>query len=321
MKLNIFTEGGKGIGYGHITRCSALYDEAVKRGVETALYVHGNIEGTRILGSRSIYRVDWLTKSFLSENIQEQDCCIVDSYIATGDLLQVISDISRRVLYIDDNARIRYPKGIVVNPSLSPYHLEYPRDDGNIYLLGRDYVIVRTPFAEGGTRTASDRVSKVLITMGGAGYEVTRKVIQTICAEYPCVRFVAVVEDASKENLWAIGRGIENVEYYSDLDAQTMKMLMIQSDFAITAAGQSVYELLATRTPFIPVKTAGNQENNIRGLRAINRSTVFLNDGFRDKLRVEVESMFSLERRQDIWSEDDYVDGRGSARIMDCLLP
>jgi spore coat polysaccharide biosynthesis predicted glycosyltransferase SpsG len=41
--------------------------------------------------------------------------------------------------------------------------------------------------------------------------------------------------------------------------------LMVKSDLAITAAGQTIYELLATQTPFIPIKVIENQENNVNG--------------------------------------------------------
>lgn len=53
-RVIIFTEGGQDIGFGHLTRCSALYDEIDKRGIEVVLVIYGKgIEN--LLGKKKIY--------------------------------------------------------------------------------------------------------------------------------------------------------------------------------------------------------------------------------------------------------------------------
>ena len=87
MKVKIFTEGGSEIGLGHISRCSALYDEVSSRGIEVEMYVYGDIGRLYLLDSRNVSTVNWLSEAFLGENIRRTDYCIIDSYLATEDLL------------------------------------------------------------------------------------------------------------------------------------------------------------------------------------------------------------------------------------------
>ena len=43
MRVKIFTEGGKDIGLGHISRCSSLYNEIANRGIRVDFIVYGDI--------------------------------------------------------------------------------------------------------------------------------------------------------------------------------------------------------------------------------------------------------------------------------------
>lgn len=40
-RVIIFTEGGDNIGFGHITRCSALYEEIESRNIEVLFVIFG----------------------------------------------------------------------------------------------------------------------------------------------------------------------------------------------------------------------------------------------------------------------------------------
>lgn len=62
-RVIIFTEGGQDIGFGHLTRCSALYDEIDKRGIEVVLVIYGKgIEN--LLGKKKYILVDWKNLEF-----------------------------------------------------------------------------------------------------------------------------------------------------------------------------------------------------------------------------------------------------------------
>lgn len=57
------------------------------------------------------------------------------------------------------------------------------------------------------------------------------------------------------------------------------------SDLTITGSGQTIYELIATRTPFIPIKVAENQQSIVSNLLELSLTNDFINYLEDDPLR------------------------------------
>lgn len=325
MKVKIFTEGGNDIGLGHISRCSSLYDEIASRGIDVELVIFGNIKNIDFFQGRIVKNIDWLSDDYLDSYINNTEYCIVDSYLASKNLYQVISDKSKKALYIDDNTRIEYPKSIIVNPSLSVDNLNYTKKSENTYLLGAKFIILRSPFVNVVRKIINKDVKEVLITMGGSDFrDLTPKILNLICRKYSQIKFAVVVGNAFHNISLINSINLNNVELYYNIDAELMKKLMLRSDFSITAAGQTIYELLATETPFIPIKIINNQENNINGLRKLNPHQIVIehdDEYFIEKLDIEFKMMLSQVQRGDHLNfYKNKVDGIGSKRIVDILL-
>ena len=320
LKIKIFTEGGPDIGLGHISRCSALYDEIIDRGISAEFYIYGEIDNTKIASRKNIHNVNWLTKEFLNNNITENDYCIVDSYLASVDLYEIVASKSKKALYIDDTGRVHYPKGIVVNPSLNADEIKYPEDTNVRYLMGPEYVILRKPFI-GATREVVNKDAKrVLVTMGGTDMRnLTPLIIREICSIHPELQFDIVVGEVFNK---AERMELENVHFHFNVTANEMKELMLNADFAISAAGQTIYELIATQTPFVAIKIAENQENNISALMKYNSKQIVLN--YLDKTIVDqlidyVEKFKDYNFRKDMLSTD-VMNTRGTKNILNELL-
>jgi len=326
VKVKIFTEGGTGIGLGHISRCSALYDEVASRGLDVKFVINGNVENVDLLEGRRAEFIDWLSVDYLNNHISSTDYCIVDSYLVSEYLCRIIFNKSKVALFIDDNMRINYPNGIIVNPSLSVDNLNYSSlYEETILLLGAKYIILRNPFLNAKRNMINKDVKEVLISMGGSDIrDLTPKVINEICQKYPEIKFNVVIGKAF-ENLTNIKKtNLSNVELHYNITAELMKQLMIKADFAITAAGQTIYEFLATQTPFIPIRIIDNQSNNIRGLLKVNPSQVVIEyDDIQliEKLEKEFKIMLSQIKRENLlYLYEGYVDGTGNKRIIDRLL-
>ena len=104
-RVVIFTEGGDNIGFGHITRCSALYEELLERKIETVFVVYGkNIED--ILKEKNYINQDWKDKEFLQNFLKKDDYVIIDSYLADLDIYEYISSNTSKCMYIDDNNKL-----------------------------------------------------------------------------------------------------------------------------------------------------------------------------------------------------------------------
>lgn len=325
MKVKLFTEGGKGIGLGHISRCSSLYNEITTRGIPVDFIVYGDISDVDFLKGTNIVNENWLVKDHLINNVSSDDYVIVDSYKATEEIYDAISKKSKRALFIDDIGRLVYPEGIIVNPSLDSSHIDYSHSSNSILLSGPEYVILRDPFRSVKRENISNEVRRVLIMMGGTDIRgLTLLIIDNICRNMLDIEFDIVTGSEDMEKIKPQISKLNNITFHNNLGATQMMELMISCDLAITAAGQTIYELLATQTPFIPIKVIENQENNVKSLLKYNQEQIVLNYNDSDFLS-------SLNNALEIYSDVEYrknynlkykgiVDGYGSKKIADYIL-
>lgn len=325
MKIKIFTEGGKDIGLGHISRCSALYDEAANRGISVQFIVFGDIGNTDFLNGINIINENWLDKEHLINKVSSDDYVIVDSYKANKEIYEIISKKSKIALFIDDIGRVAYPEGIIVNPSLDSSHIDYSHSPNSILLSGPEYVILRQQFRGVKREDISNEVKRVLIMMGGTDIRgLTPLIIDNICRNMLNIEFDIVTGSEYMQKIKPQISKTNNITFHNNLDATQMMELMISSDLAITAAGQTIYELLATQTPFIPIKVIENQENNIKSLLEYNPEQIVLKyngSGFLSSLNNALEIYNDVEYRKNYNRKyTDLVDGYGSRRIVDYLL-
>ena len=325
MRIVIFTEGGSNIGLGHLSRCGALHDEIINRGIAVEIVLSGDGDNFDLANQMSITNANWLSVDYLEACINSTDYCIVDSYLAPEYLYRTISTSCRKALFLDDNSRIIYPEGIVVNPSLCVENLDYAMNEGVTYLLGRDYIILRTPFEKIEKKVIAKEVKNVLITLGGADTKhVIPRIFTEICEKHPNIKFNVIMGNYFQESQTIQKDKPKNIDLFNNIDAELMKTLMVNADLAITAAGQTIYELLATSTPFIAIKTADNQINNVRGLKEINPDQIVIeysDNLFLEKLNIVFSKFLKKEERKNQMDCYQYtIDGLGKKRILDCFL-
>lgn len=324
MRVLIFTECGSQIGLGHISRCASLYDELEDRGIDAELILYGNAMDIEIIKNKNYQYIDWISVDFIHHYVKEDDYCIVDSYLADERLYRVIVDRACKCLFIDDNGRIQYPSGIVINPSLSRSDL-YSYLSTDDVLMGPEYIILRRPFVQVTREPLRPIVQEALITLGGSDiHNITQTVLKEICDQYPAILFNVIIGNTFKniDEIKAINRN--NVCFHENVSAEEMKNIMENCDLAITAAGQTIYELISTQTPFIPIRVIENQDNNVVGLLEFNLvETVldYFSSDFWVKLRDEFERQLSLSARSVRYhSCIGVIDGLGSKRIIDRLV-
>jgi len=278
----IFTEAGGSSGFGHLTRCLSLYDECVSRGLEAKLIINAFSELPDSIGERVVHLCDWLDLTFLQGLINSGDYAIIDSYLAPNEAYDLISRTCVNAVFIDDYIRLSYPKGVVVSPSLYGDRLPYPKTPGVCFFGGPDYIILRSEFLEPvcikpepTIKPANSEPSHFLITMGGTDiFKLTAPVLSVICKEFPDSKKSVVLGSGTFDKNVISEAADKSTEFFVSLDAKKMRDIMIQADFAITAAGQTIHELLRCGVSMIPILVADNQRLNIRGLENLGFSHI-----------------------------------------------
>ncbi|HBM16709.1 MAG TPA: UDP-2,4-diacetamido-2,4,6-trideoxy-beta-L-altropyranose hydrolase [Lentisphaeria bacterium] len=322
MAIFVITEGNSKTGYGHIGRCSALYQAFQERGFTPQFIVNGDDSAKDILKGYEAFFFDWTKETNkLYEQINNSDIVIIDSYLADIEIYLKISELTKKAVYIDDYMRLEYPKGFVVNGTIYAEELPYPKKEGVEYLLGSKYIILRKEFWEVPKKEIRGEISKVLVTFGGSDIRnLTPKVLEIFTTTYPSWEKHVVIGNAftSTEEIKQVAD--KNTIFNSAPNAEGMKNLMLDCDIAISAAGQTTNELARCGIPSIIIQVAENQKENIKGWRKagfISKSTEW------QKLDIQSQlaSLSDINHRSKISKNGTkMVDGKGAGLIINKLI-
>ena len=319
------TEGGENIGFGHLTRCLSLSQAFEARGYCPRFIVNGDNSVKSILKAGTFDVFNWAEEGErLLRVLKESDVAIVDSYLAGAGIYRGISENVRVPVYLDDNRRIDYPAGIVVNWNVYAPGLGYPAKNGVSYLLGPEYVSLRNAFWEVPAKEIRETVTDVMVTFGGDDSKnITPKVMRFLDAGYPGLRKHIIVGSAFK-GLSEIEDAVdENTHLVHSPGAEGMKAVMAVSDIAITSGGQTLYELARLGVPAVAVAVADNQRGNVEGWA--NRGFVKNAGSWTDDhLLVTIADRFKQllpvnERKHASGSGRRVVPGNGAGKIIDTI--
>lgn len=323
MKAVIFTEAGPETGFGHLVRCVSLRRGMVSAGIQAEIAVDGGIATAilrRTCGDKSVFSSCWLTDhSVISRLLKGADCAVVDSYLASREVYGLIASSVRLPVFIDDNHRLRYPEGIIVNGAMLAEKGRAYGGHGRLCLLGSRYIPLRPAFASR-PRRRNGPVRDILVTFGGSDPRGMTAVCLRALKDIPHRKTVIVGAGSRDKSVLRkfSGRRIILVNSPSE---KRMAALMDRADIAVSATGQTLYELAARGVPTVAVRIADNQASNIRGFVGaglMRYAGSWDSPRIGDRIRREVSALedsgcsarallsFKLRKA---------VDGRGAGRI------
>lgn len=326
MKVSIITEGFYNTGYGHVTRCLSIYQAFEERNIFPTLYINGDDECKSFIPGTKHEIFDWLiNQDALIAKIYGSEIVIIDSYLAPFDLYLKISASSTYPVYIDDNMRLDYPDGAVLNGSINAEQMGYKNKLGITYFLGPKYIPLRKEFWQGREKQIKPDIQSVLITFGGQDIEnLTPRMLRLLVRNQPDLTKKVVVGSGFKNLDLIIEAMDDKTEIYRSPSSTEMARIMYESDIAISAAGQTIYELARVGVPTIAISVAENQKNNLNGwikekfltsefscetVNLENRLLVVFNNYNEREVRLNL----SLIGRKK-------VDGLGARRIVQSVL-
>lgn len=241
--------------------------------------INGDDSIKSILKERKFEIFKWIEeKEQLLQALKQTDVVIVDSYLAGVEVYKNISDNARIPVYLDDNCRIDYPAGIVINWNIYATDLDYPQKDDVSYLLGTGYILLRKAFWDVTERKTKEKVTDVMVTFGGDDSKnLTPRVLSFLTEEYPWLKKNVIIGNAFK-NFGEIKTAADvNTRFIHSPDDRGMKDIISGSDVAISSGGQTLYELACVGVPTVAVAVADNQRNNVIGWK---KTAFCVNAGF-----------------------------------------
>lgn len=318
-RIIILTEAGEKYGFGHFTRCLTIYRELLKiTEMDIFFYVKGDDIVKEKFEEGNFYLLDWQNEEFINQKIHEKDYVLIDSYTADYNIYKIIAEKVKKTIYIDDFKRMDYPKGTVINPSLYAKQLNYKYDSLNEYISGEEYIILRKAFIQNYKNEIKEKIDKILITFGGSDpSNLTPFVLKKVIEKF-----------SEAEKIVVIGKGYKNIEeiesvkdektvMINDADEETMLKLMLESDIAVSAGGQTIYEIINSRLPSIVLKAADNQELNIKTLSDLGCTI----ESSKENLDIQLNLIENIEIREKLYSRCSYIKmGEGAKNIAKEIL-
>ncbi len=321
-EICILTEGGKNIGFGHIMRCLSLYEAFKESGVVASFVVNGDKSVESILKKINGKITNWLkNQTELLNCIEKANIVVLDSYLADKKIYDLISKSAKIPVYIDDNARIEYPEGVIINGNIGAESLEYKKTDKQIYLLGTKYALLRKEFWNVEEKIINQSVKSIMITFGGDDLRcMTPDVLGILSKAFSNLKKYVIIGKGFNE----IGKIESAADAETSLiyhpDAETMKEIMVKSDIAVSAAGQTLYELARVGVPTVAVGVADNQRVNITGWKdkGFIKFAGWWNEEriFDNILQCIDELLPFLERKKVSEAGKGTIDGMGPKRIL-----
>lgn len=327
MKIVILTEGGERIGFGHVTRCSAIYEAFAERGIIPEFVINGDKTFSRELFEKNFEVFDWLEeKERLLALLGKAEIVVVDSYLADSNFYKTIARSVGILVCLDDYKRLDYPDGVVINSALGIDPPVFPARPGLTYLLGLSYVPLRKEFWDVKLGEVRKIPKTVMVICGGSNIGgLAEKILKLLVEEFPELNKDVILGPGFKDSEIIKKVSDEKIRFIERPNAFMIKETMQAADMAVSAGGQTLYELARCGVPTIAVCVAENQRNHIAMLE---KERIVINAGwYEDKalpqnIRAGIHSLIAdrgLREKMSFFGRAA-VDGQGARRIADSLL-
>lgn len=332
--IAIRADGSFDKGMGHIVRCLSVANEFKIRDIEPIFLTKEDKDTQSILNFNNIKYKKIFSKSLEGEieevkkifNEINPEYTLTDSYWISNEYLKKLKVISNILISIDDNNLYQYPSDIIVNYNLhsSDINYNYKNKESKI-LLGSKYCMLRKEFQDACPIKIKDKVSKILIIMGGTDINsFSEKVLKNILNIDKSIIIDVVVSKLykNKEILRCIEKNNDNVNII--FNPSNMVSVMKNCDLAISAGGTTIYELGSLGIPTILIPQVDNQIDI--AIKA-NELGLMINMGKYDCLNLDNlnNSVIKLidntnERRKMNKLCIDMIDNKGTLNVVNEIL-
>ena len=269
-------DAGPGIGLGHLQRCLSIAIGLRDLGVE-CVFLSPNDDEVRKKITRLGFVTNPLPKAKLggpkdlssllaTARIYGSQSVLVDSYFTDDFFYAQLLDAGLYVAAIDDLGR-SFKCNLLIDSSVDAGTIRSRRvTKGVKFLLGPDYAPLNQEFWDLPKRIINKNIEDILITMGGAdSFGLTPSIIESLDSIDADFAVRVIVGPLFKNATEIHDVASKAAHVFNTVDNPTaMKNFMLEADIAISAGGQTLYELSATGVPTIAVKIADNQSGNLK---------------------------------------------------------
>lgn len=338
--LLIRADASSGIGAGHVMRCLALAEHWRERGGAVAFFSDctapallkriqaAGAEICPVFASRADEAISAVIHAGKTDPGPFLPWVVFDGYQLNSAAQQRVKEAGLPLMCMDDMAHVdHYWADIVVNQTHQASESAYPsREAHTQLLLGARYAILRKEFRAAAicSKNISGNIRNLLITFGGADPDnLTARALEA-CKGFPGLAIRVIVGGANphveslRELIRRSGLSAEQLVAVDNMPEQ-----MQWADAAITAAGQTCWELALLGVPALVAAIADNQRPNAE---VLDKEGIAIRLGSGTDLTTEnIKSGLSLimddpSRREQMSARGRaLIDGHGVERVVECM--
>ncbi|MBI3011132.1 MAG: UDP-2,4-diacetamido-2,4,6-trideoxy-beta-L-altropyranose hydrolase [Candidatus Omnitrophica bacterium] len=331
------TDAAPAVGLGHLRRCLSLAAALQRQDVRSVFVVPEDRQVRRCVREAgcSIEIVERVTAGdavdlqhvLRAASRSEAAAVIVDSYQIGADYLEALRQAGLYVAVIDDLAAMAFPCHVVVNGGPHACRLPYRSSSGETtFLLGPSYALLGPAFWNVGPRPVRQTVQHVLLTLGGADPHHLMPRLLGLLDDLPGEFGVTAVIGPFFQNrleVQHVAKRCQRTVRLVDAPA-SLRDLMLEADLAVSAGGQTLFELARVGCPAVAVRTASNQVAQLRAFVESGAMRLAGDAGDAHVMAAVRDSVASLvgdqgERGRMSLAGRRLVDGRGAQRTADAI--
>jgi len=338
VKVLFRVDASTKIGLGHLLRSLSLALALKTLGTES-LFLTNNLSSSQKQVEPHGFAVNALPSvgSWTAEDIKstlelaDWNGCrtiLVDSHEVGEDYLAQLRSAGLFVIVRDDLALQPFSCQMLINGNADAGQLPYHSSSGDTqFLLGPKYIVLRPEYQGLPTRNISASVHNVLVILGGADSKNLMPSILNLLDKIPGDFAVTAVVGPFFDNLTHIQAAAKNANRIISLIycPDSVHDLMLEADLAISAAGQTLYELACSGCPSVVIKVASNQSGQMRAMESAGFLQGSIDAGDRDCWEIIGESAARLlidpAARQRLSTTGQLlVDGQGAKRVAEAIM-
>lgn len=314
--------GNENIGMGHIMRTIAISNIMIEKNIQVK-FVTKYDYGKAFLKSKEFDVLPYNVVSDLRDKFENYDFIVIDDYEVNKELFSFFKQYCKYLIYIDDLNMFDYNVDMVVNTSIGAENIDYNFNSNKKYLLGAKYCILRDEFRNINKRVINTNMKDILITTGGSdSHNMTLTLLNFLINKLSNLKYHVIIGYAFK-NVQSINKlsNQNNIIIYNS--PSNMAEIMNKCDIAISAGGNTLYELCSCQVPTIALITANNQINFVKNfeitgcIKSIGMWDCIDYNYFYNLLKTMLEYSF---RKQIADKQYKLIDGNGVYRIVDSIL-
>ena len=310
--LVILTEGDWARGLGHLGRCLGYARHWRLVGRQVLWIVDGDEAARRFLEGETVIWRQWQDDGDIPEVAGA--VAIADSYGASPAALDAIAGRAAAAVYLDDLELDDYPSGLVVHSAPGPLDRTGRRAE---WLIGPAWQPMPSAFWTVAPRKpAAETIASVLVLVGGTDLRDLGGHLASVANRvFPHSRIHLVRGAGARSEIPDSGAAT----VHRALSPEALRDLMLDADLAISAAGQTLYQLARCGVPTLMVGVADNQARHLRewpGTGTMVSAGMWNAPDLDDRLLEGLEFMRPTRVRAAMSAAGQAaVDGQGVARL------